>query len=430
MVAARLHARWKQPRRRRLCHELTVSLCEISPPPHLATGQSLCGLRLKGTSLPGWLRTPKSAKDPFYACSVPHFLTGAAVSIRFCHGAPLAPMKPVKPIRYIPLVPLCPGLCGSVWGQRAESLDSKGVVPHAPVSPPKREERMKHHHSGPSLRRSPSPSSSHPQTGWLGVGGVPRQAYHSSSWFALQMHRRRAAAHADADADADGLYSPPLPPVTSACRAVGCRPARERHWIFLWRSTCSGILLHWSGRNSGLVLQPPAVWTGESHSDPIEIRLPLRSISHPHLRSPHHHAPDTIHNRFANVSPNQRRPWLQSLLAAPAAACLSDLLTVQRCPSWGISKYWEDYTASCSWWAIFAATARSGDIHSNQLAVQLSTTAQARLRERVEADGHGDTSDIDDLAIEAPSKYVSHTHLRRASDCSQSPLNSLHPSSR
>lgn len=121
---------------------------------------------------------------------------------------------------------------------------------------------------------------------------------------------------------------------------------------------------------------------------------------------------------------------LQSLLAAPAAACLSDLLTVQRCPSWGISKYWEDYTASCSWWAIFAATARSGEIHSNQLAVQLSTTAQARLRERVEADGHGDRSDIDDLAIEALSKYVSHTHLCRASDCSQSPFNSLHPSSR
>lgn len=256
---------------------------------------------------------PKIGEGPFLCLQCP------SLPHRCCSVHPILPWSPPRPheaseayIRYI-LVPLCPGLCGSVWGQRAESLDSKGVVPHAPVSPPKREERMKHHHSGPSLRRSPSQSSSHPQTGWLGVGGVPRQAYHSSSWFALQMHRRRAAAHADADADADGLYSPPPSSSDLCLPCSGCRPAKERHWIFLWRSTCSGVLLHWSGRNSGLVLQPPAVWTGENHSDPIEIRLPLRSISHPHLRSPHHHAPDTIHNRFANVSANQRRPWAPEL---------------------------------------------------------------------------------------------------------------------
>lgn len=98
----------------RVCHELATSLCEIFPPPHRATGQSLCGLRLKGTSLPGWLRTPRSAKDPFYACSVPHFLTGAAVSIRFCHGAPLAPMKPISAIS--PSCPYIPDYAGLFGG--------------------------------------------------------------------------------------------------------------------------------------------------------------------------------------------------------------------------------------------------------------------------------------------------------------------------
>lgn len=135
MVAARLHARWKQPRRRRLCQELTESLCEISPPPHLATGQSLCGLRLKGTSLPGWLRTPRSAKDPFYACSVPHFLTGAAVSIRFCHGAPLAPMKPVKPISAISSCPYVPDYAGLFGGNEPRVLTPRASSPMRPFPP-------------------------------------------------------------------------------------------------------------------------------------------------------------------------------------------------------------------------------------------------------------------------------------------------------
>lgn len=144
----------------------------------------------------------------------------------------------------------------------------------------------------------------------------------------------------------------PLPPVTSACRAVGCRPAKERHWISLWRSTCSGIWLHWSGRNSGPFLQLSAGWTGDNHFDPIEIRLPLRSISHSHLRNHTH----TLQTQSTRDSRTDRRIRHKAL------------------PLLGL-KDWEDYTASCSLWAIFSATARRGEMHSNQLAVQLSTTA-------------------------------------------------------
>lgn len=313
-----------------------------------------------------------------------------------------SPSPPEAYIRYFPLVPLlCPGLCGSVWGQRAETLDSPRAS--SPMRPfPRRAEKKGSSTTTPD-QVSAAPLLSllliHRLDGWLGVGGVPRQAYRSSSWFALQMHRRRAAAHADADADADGLYSPPLPPVTSARRAVGCRPAKERHWIFLWRSTCSGIWLDWSGRNSG------PCWTGDNHFDPIEIRLPLRSISHPHLRNHTHtlQTQSTIDSRTDRRIRHNLGP--QSLLAAPAAGCLSDLPPCSAAPLGAQASIGRitQRGVSCGPFSLSLLVV-AGYILINWAS---NCRRQRSLRRQsggkgVEADGDAVTSDVDDLAIEAP----------------------------
>lgn len=274
---------------------------------------------------------PKIGKGPFLCLQFP------SLPHRCCSVHPILPWSPPRPheayIRYIPLVSLYPGLCGSVWGGRAETL--QGCRPPCARSPAElRRHPLKHQHFGPSLR-SPRLSRDHPFSSpdWMARGR--RRATSGLSLLVLvraadasqtrcctrrRRRRRRRILFPTPFSSDLCLSCSRMPTCQGAALDLRVEVDMLRHLASLVRSQLSGRLL-WS-----LDWRQPL----RPHRDQTPSLLHL-SPTPPYSR----HRQSTADSRTDRRIRDGLGP--QSLLAAPAATCLSDLVAVQRSPSWGTS---------------------------------------------------------------------------------------------